>query len=89
MAETVSDLLKKAASEKKLVVGSDVSIKAVKSGSAKQVLVSRNCPDGVRKDIERYAKLVGVEVNVLEYSNEELGILCKKPFSISVACVVK
>lgn len=70
--------------EKKILFGTDSVIKALRSGGVKKVVVSRNCPAAVKQDLEHYAKLVDVPVAEAEMTNDELGVLCKKNFAISV-----
>ena len=42
-----------------------------------------------KKDLKKYCGLSGANCIELKQSNEELGALCKKPFSVSVVSVVK
>ena len=72
-----------------IIIGTEMSLKNLKLGRIKQVLLSSNCPDKVEKDINYYAGLSNAEVHKLEYPNDELGVICKKPFSISVLALVK
>ena len=60
------DDIKKALDAKKLVIGTDKTIKNLKFG-----------------------KIAKIEFNILNKSNEELGIVCKKPYSISVLSILK
>ena len=76
--------LKKALKDKTLKIGTDVTLKAMRKGGAKTVFISSNCPESLLKQVERYSKLVGVDLVKLEISNEELGAICKKPFSINM-----
>ena len=46
-------------------------------------------PDETKKDLQHYAKIVKVEGLHLKNSNKEIGIMCKKQFSISVVGVLK
>mgnify|MGYP001566018642 CR=1 FL=1 len=78
--------LKKAVKEEKLVFGTDRTLKMIRKGKAKKVFISSNCSKQVREDIKHYASISGIEVIKLKEPNEELGIICKKPFSISVLC---
>ncbi len=78
--------LKKAVKEEKLVFGTDRTLKMIRKSNAKKVFISSNCPKQVRDDIKHYASIAEIEVNELKEPNEELGIICKKPFSISVLC---
>ena len=71
------------------MVGTEKTMKNLKLGRIEKVLVSSNCPDRIEKDISYYAGLTGTEIHKLEYPNDELGVICKKPFSISVLAVLK
>ena len=64
-------------------------MKQLKLGKIEKVLVSSNCPASVEKKINHYAALNNTEVHKLEYPNDELGVICKKPFSISVLSFLK
>ena len=81
--------IKDAIINKKLIIGSEKTLKLLRHGSLSlhQVYLSRNCPQSTREDIEHYAKLFNIKVSSLKENNEELGILCKKPFAISVIAV--
>ncbi len=89
MVQSAADEIRKKIEEKKIVIGTERTIKNLKLGKIEKVYVTKNCPDDVKKDIEHYAKLGKANVVNLKYSNEELGIICKKPFSISVVSMVK
>lgn len=68
----------------KVVVGMDCVMKNLKSGVLKRIFIASNCRQDVREDLHHYAKLQDVEVVDVDLSNEELGILCKKNFMVSV-----
>lgn len=76
--------LKKALKDKTLKIGTDVTLKALRNGKAKTVFLSSNCPEILLKQIQKYTKLVGVDLVKLDISNEELGAVCKRPFSINM-----
>lgn len=81
--------IKKLLKEKSLIMGKESAIKNAKLGKAEKVFLASNCSDKDREDINRYADSSGAEVIGLKQNNEELGIICKKPFSISVLSVLK
>ncbi len=83
------DEIKKIIKDKKLVIGTEQTIKNLKQGKIKKVYLSSNCPKKVKEDIVHYAKTFGSEVEVLDVRNDELGVACKKPFSISVLSLLK
>jgi large subunit ribosomal protein L30e len=76
--------IKEALTKKKVVIGTIATIKKIKLGAIAKVYMSNNCPEDVKEDIERYAKFDNIEVAVLDKNNEELGIVCRKPFMISI-----
>ncbi|HLC56189.1 MAG TPA: ribosomal L7Ae/L30e/S12e/Gadd45 family protein [Candidatus Nanoarchaeia archaeon] len=78
--------LKKALKEEKLIYGKDETLKKIKSGKVSEVFLSSNCPKELKEDILHYSKIANIKVDQLDVPNDELGIICKKPFSISVAC---
>ncbi|MEM3126768.1 MAG: ribosomal L7Ae/L30e/S12e/Gadd45 family protein, partial [Candidatus Woesearchaeota archaeon] len=71
------------------IIGTDRVLKGLRQNSLKKVFVASNCPQRLSKDIDYYAGLNKVEVIKLIQQNEELGTICKKPFSISVLGFVK
>lgn len=81
--------IKKALKEGKAIIGTSRTIKNLKLGKVSKVFLTSNCPDDVKKDIKYYSKLAKVEVVRLKQPNDELGALCKKPFSISVLSIAK
>jgi large subunit ribosomal protein L30e len=81
--------LRKLIKEKKLLVGTDRTLKALKLGNIEKVFMAANCADKLKDDIKHYSKLSKASVSQLRYPNDELGILCKKPYSISVLGLLK
>lgn len=81
--------IKKLLKAKSLIIGKERTIKGLRLGKIGKVFLTVNCPKGVVEDISYYAGLAKAEVVHLGQNNEELGIICKKPFSISVLSVLK
>lgn len=78
------DELKKALKEPTITIGTENTLKKIRNGKTKKVFMASNCPEKTRKRIEYYAKIGSVEVVKLEMPSDEVGLICKKPFSISV-----
>lgn len=89
MKQLTSTQIKKIVKEDKVVIGSERTLKNLKLGKISKVLISSNCPARVEKSIMHYSALSGAEAVKLKYANEELGVICKKPFSISMLGVLK
>ncbi|MFH0868179.1 MAG: ribosomal L7Ae/L30e/S12e/Gadd45 family protein [Candidatus Woesearchaeota archaeon] len=81
--------IKKLIKGKKLVIGTERTIKNLKLGRIEKVIISSNCSETVLNDINRYAGLSKTETIKVVYPNTELGTICKKPFSISVLSILK
>jgi large subunit ribosomal protein L30e len=81
--------IKKVMESEKVVYGKEQTIKYLKQANIKTVYISSNCPAETKEDIKYYALLGNVAVIELKENNEELGLVCKKPFTISVLSVLK
>jgi large subunit ribosomal protein L30e len=75
--------LKAAVTTGKVVFGVSQAEKAVKSGQAKMVVISANCPSEFLK-----SQGVGVPIRAFEGTNMDLGALCGKPFSVSALAII-
>jgi large subunit ribosomal protein L30e len=71
------------------LIGTERVLKELKKGAVSKVLIASNCPDNVKEDLQRYAGLQDIPVVLLEQSNEELGVICKKNFFVAVAAIVQ
>lgn len=76
--------LRQKVTDNKVILGTERVMKALREQAVERVLIARNCPDQVRNDLDHYAHLVNIPVVILNLSNEELGIFCKKNFFVSV-----
>ena len=72
-----------------IILGTEKTVKSLKLGKVEKVLLSSNCPERIEKGINYYAGISGAELHKLDYPNDELGVICKKPFSISVLALLK
>jgi large subunit ribosomal protein L30e len=80
--------LKKKLLDGKAVVGIDRVLKELKRGNLKKIFLAMNSREDLRKDVLYYSGLQKVVVEELETSNEELGVICKKNFFVSVVGTV-
>lgn len=79
-----SKVLKSKLQAGKAVLGAKSVLKALRKNTIATIFLARNCPPKMKKDIQHYAQLLSVPVVELAQDNEELGILCKKNFFVSV-----
>ncbi len=84
----VASEIRKAVETGKVILGAKQTLKALKIGKAKAVIIAKNCPDTIKKDVAYYAKLAGTPLYVFEGDNKALGTVCGKPFSVSTMAVL-
>ncbi len=89
MAKITSAELKKIVKAGNVILGTEKAVKSLRLGKVEKIMLSSNCPARIENDITYYAGLTGTEMHKLDFPNDELGIICKKPFSISVLAIVK
>jgi large subunit ribosomal protein L30e len=68
-------------------LGSKVAMRELRRGSAKMAIVASNCPAKTRMDIETHGKLSSIPVLNHQKDSLDLGVLCGKPFSVSVIVI--
>ena len=68
----------------KAVIGKESVLKHLKNKRLVKIYLASNCPELLRSDLEHYSKLADTKLIILSQDNEELGILCKKNFFVSV-----
>jgi large subunit ribosomal protein L30e len=71
----------------KVLFGSTSAIQSVKTGRAKMVILSSNCPDRIRKDVEYYCKLSNIPLIIYKGSSTDLAAVCGKPFLLSALTI--
>ncbi len=79
-----TEQLRKYIDEKKVTIGATQTIRALKAGSLKTVVLASNAPAVLAGQVERLQTLKGVNLERLTVGNDELGTMCKKPFAISI-----
>ena len=79
--------LKNAINNKNVIIGTKETLKYLKMKSIKLVVLADNCPDNIKKDIEHYAKMGDVKIEVFEGSGKQLGTFCGKPFAINTIAI--
>jgi len=80
--------LKSALEENKVILGSKRTIKYLKSGKVKMIVIANNCSDNVKKDLEHYTKLSELKLENFDGTAKQLGIICGKPFSIATLAIL-
>ena len=68
--------------KKKPVLGLELALKKIRKKQVSKVYVASS--SHAKEQLVHLGKVTGVEVVLVEENSKELGIICKKPFSISV-----
>ncbi len=68
----------------KVLIGSNVSIDAVKNDSSRTVVLAANCPLNIRAEIQDSG------TQIIEYPGRsvDLGVACGKPFTIATLTIL-
>ncbi|MBI2144141.1 ribosomal L7Ae/L30e/S12e/Gadd45 family protein [Candidatus Woesearchaeota archaeon] len=81
--------LRKSVQGGKLVLGTDETVKLLKLGKLARVFVASNCMEKVKAGLMQACEAQGCEILDIAVPNDELGILCKKPFPVAVVGILK
>lgn len=85
---SVTDI-KKELKTRKIVIGTKIVIKNLRLNKLEKVYIASNCNEISKKELEYYSKLLNIPIITLKQPNDELGVICKKQYSISMLGVLK
>ena len=83
----LTKLIKEKIKQDKIIIGYKTVIKSLKSDKPELVVVAVNTPKDKKKMVELNAKISKVQVKEYPKDNVNLGLLCGKPFSVSVLAI--
>jgi large subunit ribosomal protein L30e len=83
------DEIKKTLASGKSILGAKQVIDALRAGKLERAYLSTNTEADMLADIIHYAKLSNTPVVNTGIMRDELGVVCKKPFAISVIGLLK
>ncbi len=81
--------IRKLQEQKKLVLGSQRTLKLIRKGKIKKVYLASNAPVCVKSDIAHFNKVSPLEIVELSMPVEELGTVCKRPFCVATIGVIE
>jgi large subunit ribosomal protein L30e len=84
---TLVEIIRDALKSKKIILGYKESIKFIKTSSPKLIVISKNVPEKIKKEVEYNAKISGSKLEIFNGSSKELGIVCGKPFPVSTLVI--
>jgi len=87
VAENINARLSLVMKSGKYVLGYNSTLKALRSGKAKLVIIANNCPPLRKSEIEYYAMLAKTGVHHYAGTNIDLGTGCGKLFRVSCLAI--
>ena len=73
----------------KVILGERETLRAVKNGDVKLVILASNCPSALKEELMFCTKISSVHVYEYPGSSRELGSACGKPFTVLMLGVVE
>lgn len=86
---TTTDDIRAFLQKKLLVIGANETKAEAHASKLKKIMVANNCPLALREELEKMCQLSSLEMEVLTFPNDELGVVVKKPFAVTVLGVLK
>ena len=73
--------------EKKVVIGYKQVLRQIKIGNPKIIVYANNLPKEKLEELEHNTKIGNIKTYKFSKDSIELGLVCKKPFSVSVLAI--
>ncbi|MBR2041357.1 MAG: ribosomal L7Ae/L30e/S12e/Gadd45 family protein [Oscillospiraceae bacterium] len=70
----------------KLIFGFDMTVEAMRKGTADSVLLSGDCSERTARNIKRIAEETGTEILILPLSMDEIGYAVAKRAGVLAVC---
>ncbi|KAJ3199452.1 60S ribosomal protein L30 [Entophlyctis luteolus] len=86
--ETVNSRLALVMKSGKYTLGYKSTLKSIRSGKAKLLLIAGNCPPLRKSELEYYAMLSKTSVHHYSGNNIDLGTACGKYFRVGVISII-
>jgi large subunit ribosomal protein L30e len=80
--------IRKAIDTGKVILGTDKSLVALKSGEAKLIIYAANSKRESIEDLKHYASLADVPLREYKGTGVDLGMVCGKPFIVSMITII-
>jgi len=71
----------------KVLFGTNLALQNAKTGKAKMIVVSTNCPKNIKEQIEYYGKISKVPIMTYNGTSIDLAAVCNKLFIISALSI--
>lgn len=82
-------IIKNAIDANKVTIGTDITLKQLNLGKIDTVILSANCPEKTKRDIESSARHSSAKVYIYEGTARDLGAIARRPHSIATLGIKK
>lgn len=89
MEMEVKSEIRSAIEKKGLVIGTKSVLRGLRKDKISRVVLAKNAPEEIKQRMVHYAEIANVPVDVMSEHSVDLGLLCKKSFSILVLGISK
>jgi len=79
--------VKSALSKNNLIIGGRETIKYLKNNKIKLVMISKTCPENIKKELERITNMQQIKIESFDGTSKQFGTFLGKPFSVSAVSV--
>eukprot|EP00567_Pseudictyota_dubia_P006315 CAMPEP_0197435480 /NCGR_PEP_ID=MMETSP1175-20131217/3064_1 /TAXON_ID=1003142 /ORGANISM="Triceratium dubium, Strain CCMP147" /LENGTH=110 /DNA_ID=CAMNT_0042964525 /DNA_START=78 /DNA_END=410 /DNA_ORIENTATION=+ len=86
--ENMNSRIKLVMKSGKAILGYKASVKALRRGKSKMVLIASNCPPLRKSEVEYFAMLAKTQVHHYSGDNTDLGTACGKLYNCSILSIV-
>ncbi len=87
--DSALEIIRKAQKEGKLTIGYKSTLEALKKKELEYAFTAVNAPQNIVEDIQYYSNLSETNYSPLNANSEELGVACRKQFTVAVVGVLK
>ena len=79
--------IREALSKKNLIIGSRETIKYLKNKKVKLVMISKNCPENMKTNLENLSKSQNIKIESYEGTSKQLGVFLGRPFPVAAVSI--
>ncbi len=79
--------VKSALNKNNLIIGCRETIKYLKNNKIKLVMISKNCPENIKKELENLTESHKIEFKNFDGTSKQFGTFLGKPFSVSTVSI--
>lgn len=85
----IAKIIKNAIDANKVTIGTDITLKQLNLGKIDTVILSANCPENTKRDIENSARHSSAKVYAFEGTSNDLGAIARRPHGIATLGIRK